>query len=68
MGDVKWSYVAGFVVGILLVVLIKFLFDRRKTEQKKGCDYDERQRLAREKHFSMAFYIAWMDSSNRSNL
>ena len=62
MGDVKWSYVAGFVVGILLVVLIKFLFDRRKTEQKKGCDYDERQRLARGEAFKYGFFtlLAWM--------
>ncbi len=62
MGDVKWSYVAGFVVGILLVVLIKFLFDRRKTEQKKGCDYDERQRLARGEAFKYGFFtlLAWV--------
>lgn len=62
MGDMKWSYVAGFVVGILLVVLIKFLFDRRKTEQKKGCDYDERQRLARGKAFQYGFFtlLGWI--------
>lgn len=62
MEDVKWSYVAGFVVGILLVVLIKFLFDRRKTEQKKGCDYDERQQLARGEAFKYGFFtlLAWV--------
>ena len=62
MEDVRWSYVAGFVVGILLVVLIKFLFDRRKTEQKKGCEYDERQRLARGKAFQYGFFtlLGWI--------
>lgn len=62
MGDMKWSYIAGFIVGLLLVVLVKFLFDRRKTEQKKGCDYDERQRLARGEAFKYGFFtlLAWV--------
>ena len=62
MGDMKWSYIAGFIVGLLLVVLVKFLFDRRKTEQKKGCDYDERQQLARGEAFKYGFFtlLAWV--------
>lgn len=62
MGDMKWSYIAGFIVGLLLVVLVKFLFDRRKTEQKKGCDYDERQQLARGEAFKYGFFtlFAWV--------
>lgn len=62
MGDMKWSYIAGFIVGLLLVVLVKFLFDRRKTEQKKACDYDERQQLARGEAFKYGFFtlLAWV--------
>ena len=62
MGDMKWSYIAGFIVGLLLVVLVKFLFDRRKTEQKKGCDYDERHQLARGEAFKYGFFtlLAWV--------